>query len=152
VLAGRAALATAWGPPGRRRIFSAAGPGPSVPLFDFGRDTIGLIRGLNPQDVIGSRAAVVNLDLRVPLWRPQRGTGPVFVRSVHAAAFADAGSAWQSQFRRSDVRTAVGGELSFDTTLAHYFPFTIVSGASWARDPVARADGAQLFGRIGYAF
>jgi hypothetical protein len=154
VVAARAALASSWGPAGSRRIFSAAGPGPSVLVFDFGRDTIGLIRGFNPEDVVGTRAAVANLDVRVPLLRAQRGAGtwPVFLRSIHAAGFADAGSAWNAQFRAADVRTSVGGELSFDTTLAHYFPFTFASGAAWARDPVAGTSGVQLFGRIGYAF
>ena len=41
-----------------RRVFSAAGPGPSDPAFDFGRDTIGLLRGFAPEDVVGTRAAV----------------------------------------------------------------------------------------------
>jgi hypothetical protein len=154
VLAARAALATSWGPTDARRVFSAAGPGPSVPIFDFGRDTIGLLRGFNPEDVVGTRAAVVNLDLRVPLVRVQRGAGtwPVFLRSIHAAAFVDAGNAWNRAFKGSDVRTSAGGELSFDTTLVHYFPFTFASGAAFTHDPVAGTSSVQLFGRIGYAF
>jgi hypothetical protein len=154
VLAARAALATSWGPADARRVFSAAGPGPSVPIFDFGRDTIGLLRGFNPEDVVGTRAAVVNVDVRVPLVRVQRGAGtwPVFLRSIHAAGFADAGNAWNGAFKRSDIRTSAGGELSFDTTLVHYFPFTFASGAAWTHDPVAGTSGVRLFGRIGYAF
>src|SRR5262249_14261673 len=114
----------------------------------------GLLRGFGPEDVVGTRAAVVNLDVRVPLLRVQRGAGawPVFLRSIHAAAFVDAGNAWNAQFRAADVRTSVGGELSFDTTLVHYFPFTFVSGAAWTRDPIVGTSRGQLFSRIGYAF
>lgn len=154
VLAGRAAFATSWGPAGTRRVFSAAGPGPSVQLFDFGRDTIGLLRGFDPEDLVGTRAADVNVDVRAPLLRVQRGAGtwPVFLRAIHATGFVDAGNAWNGPFRVADVRASVGAELSFDTVLAHYFPFTFASGAAWTRDPVARVSGVRLFGRIGYAF
>ena len=154
VLAARAAFAASWGPEGSRRVFSAAGSGPSVIAFDFGRDTIGLLRGFNPEDVIGSRAAAVNVDLRVPLWYPQRGPGtwPVFLRAVHAAGFVDAGNAWESRFRSSGIRTAAGGELSLDTTLLHSTPITFAAGAAWTRDPVTSTNALSTFGRIGYAF
>jgi hypothetical protein len=154
VLAARVAMAGSWGPEGDRRIFSAAGPGPSVDAFDFGRDTIGLLRGFNPEDVVGSRTAVANLDLRFPLWRIERGPGtlPAFVRAVHAAVFADAGNAWESQFHAADIRTAAGAELSVDTTLVHYFPFTFAGGLAWTRDPVADVSRTAVFGRVGYAF
>jgi hypothetical protein len=154
VLAARVGMAGSWGPEGDRRIFSAAGPGPSVLAFDFGRDTIGLLRGFNPEDVVGSRTAVANLDLRFPIWRIERGPGtlPAFLRTLHAAVFADAGNAWESQFRTADIRTSVGAELSLDTTLVHYFPFTFAGGLARTRDPVADVSRAAVFGRVGYAF
>ena len=154
VLAARFALAESWGPLDTRRVFSAAGPGPSVPQFSFGRDTIGLLRGFSAEDIVGSRASDLNVDLRIPLRQIQRGVGtwPVFLRSVHAAAFVDAGNAWETQFRAADVRTAAGGEISFDTTLIHYTPVTFASGVAWTHDPVTHAGGAVVFGRIGYAF
>ena len=82
VVAGRVAFAGASGPPQGRRLFSAAGPGPSVAAFDFGRDTIGLLRGVAAEDVVGSRAAVANVDLRFPLAYPERGFGswPIFLQ------------------------------------------------------------------------
>jgi hypothetical protein len=125
-----------------------------VPQFSFGRDTIGLLRGFNAEDIVGSRAADLNVDLRIPLRQIQRGAGtwPVFLRSVHAAVFVDAGNAWESQFRSADVRTAAGGETSFDTTLIHYVPLTFTGGVAWTHDPVTHASGAAAFGRIGYAF
>ena len=154
VLAARVAGAAAWGALDGRRFFSAAGPGPSTAAFDFGRDTIGLLRGFARENILGSRAAVANLDLRVPIARVQRGLGswPIFFRSVHAAAFLDSGSAWDSAFRAADLRTSLGGELSLDAVVIHNTPFTLTGGAAWLRDPLARASKPALFWRIGYAF
>jgi hypothetical protein len=154
VLAGRAAVAASWGAAGGRRVFSAAGAGPSAPAFDFGRDAIGLLRGFAPEDVVGTRAAVANVDLRFPIARPQRGAGtwPAFLNSVHGAVFLDAGHAWDTAFRAADVRTALGGELSANLVLAHYLPLTVAGGAAWTRDPAAGTNRAAAFGRVGYAF
>ncbi len=154
VVAGRLAAAGSWGPARSRRQFSASGPGGGEPVFDFGRDAVGLLRGVAPDDVTGSRVAVANVDLRVPLARVQRGAGawPVFLRAVHAAAFVDAVHAWHTTFRAADVRTSVGGELSLDVVLAHYVRLTIATGAAWTRDPAAGRGRATFFGRIGRAF
>jgi outer membrane protein assembly factor BamA len=154
VLAGRFGAAAGWGPLGGRRLFSAGGSGPSYLAFDFGRDTIGLLRGFAPGDVLGTRAAVANLDLRFPLARFQRGAGswPIFFRALHGAAFVDAGEAWDSTFRAADLRTSTGAELSLDVVVLHYLPLTLVSGAAWTRDPVADVNHAAFFARIGYAF
>jgi hypothetical protein len=154
VLAVRLAAASGWGDAVARRVFSAAGPGPSAPSFDFGRDAIGLLRGFDPDDVVGPSAAVVNADLRVPLRRVQRGPGlwPVFVRSIHAAAFVDAGNVWNRAFRAADIRYAAGGEIATNVVIVHYVPLTIAGGVSWIHDPVARRDGAATFARLGYAF
>ena len=154
VLAARVAMAASWGPEPDRRVFSAAGPIASAPAFSFGRDTIGLLRGFSAEDVTGTRVAVANLDLRVPVWRVERGIGtlPVLIRTIHAAVFVDAANAWESRFRTADVRTSAGGELSVDSVLAHYFPYTFASGVAWTHDPVAGTSGVQVFARIGYAF
>ena len=140
VLAGRAALAAAWGPLEGRRLFSAAGPGPSVAAFDFGRDAIGLLRGVAADDVVGSRAAVLNADLRFPLSYPQRGPGswPIFLQSLHAAVFVDAAQAWDRAVRLTDFRTSAGIELSADTVLGHYLPLTFAGGLAWTHDPIRR--------------
>ena len=154
VVAGRAAFASGWGDRSVRRAFSAAGPGPSVAVFDFGRDTIGLLRGIAADDLVGSRAAVANVDVRLPLVYIQRGLGswPIFFRSIHAAIFADAGQAWSRSFRFADVRTSTGGELSTDTVLGHYLPVTFTAGVAWTRDPVRARSGSAVFGRVGRAF
>jgi Tol biopolymer transport system component len=104
---------------GGRRLFSAGGSGPSYLAFDFGRDTIGLLRGVAPEDVLGTRAAVANLDFRFPLARFQRGAGtwPIFFRALHGAAFVDAGEAWDSTFRAADLRTSTGA-VSLDLVVS----------------------------------
>jgi hypothetical protein len=154
VLAARAGLASSWGAPGSRRVFSAAGPGPSYPIFDFGRDTIALLRGFDPEDVVGTRAASVNLDLRVPLARPQRGPGswPIFLHSIHAAAFVDVGHAWDDAFRLADVKSSLGGELSADLVVLHFVPLTVTGGAAWTRDGATDRRRGAVFARVGYAF
>jgi hypothetical protein len=154
VFAGRFAVAAGWGGAGARRLFSAGGSGPSYPVFHFSRDTVGLLRGFAPQDIVGSRVTVASLDVRFPLARRQRGAGawPVFLRTLHGAVFADAGHAWDTTFSAADLRTSTGGELSLDIVILHSVPLTLVSGAAWIRDPVANRRGATGFGRIGYAF
>jgi Tol biopolymer transport system component len=154
VLAGRVAFAGSSGELRQRRFFSASGPGPSVPAFDFGRDTIGLMRGVAAEDVVGSRAAVANADLRFPLAYPQRGpdSWPIFLRSIHSAVFFDAGQAWDRSVRLSEFRTSAGAELSVDIVLGHYLPLTVAAGAAWTHDPVAARSSAAIFGRVGRAF
>jgi hypothetical protein len=155
VLAARAAAGWSWGDRRVRRVFGAGGTGADPALTGFGRDAIGLVRGFAVDDIAGTRAAVVNVDYRWPLAYVERGAGtwPVFLRSLHAAVFADAGHAWERRFRLSEVRTAVGAELSADTVLGHYLPVTVTVGAAWRRDPLAPSIGAgAVFARIGRAF
>ena len=154
VVAARAAGAVSWGDKDARRVFSASGSGPASGPFDFGRSAVGLLRGFESDSVVGGRVAVGNLDYRFPLLRVQRGAGtiPVFIRTIHAAIFADAANAWDEEFRRADVRVATGAELSFDTVVGFGLPLTFTTGAAWRRDPSGRQDGAAVFGRIGRAF
>ena len=154
VLAARAAAAGSWGDIEGRRLFSAAGPGPSSAPFDFDRDAIGLLRGFDPEDVLGTRVFAANLDLRFPLARPQRGPGlwPLFLHSLHGAAFFDAGHGWDTSFRAGDIKTAIGAEISADVVVLHYLPLTITGGAAWTRDPAADRSRGRFFARLGYAF
>lgn len=150
----RAAGAAAWGDERARRVFSAAGNGPAASGFDFGRDAVGLLRGFESDSIVATHAAVANVDYRLPIARPQRGIGtlPLFLRSIHAAIFADAGHAWDHGFRTSDVRVSTGAELSMDTVLGYWLPLTFTTGVAWRRDPVGNHDGVAVFGRIGRAF
>ena len=153
-LAVRAAAASAWGDPHARRVFSASGPGPQTGDFNFGRDAIGLLRGLATDATVGNHAVVGNLDYRFPLRTVERGIGttPIFFRTIHAAFFADAGHAWADTFRWSEVRSSAGVELSLDTVIGYALPLTLATGVAWRNDPVGAQQGVTVFGRIGRAF
>jgi outer membrane protein assembly factor BamA len=150
----RAAAASAWGDPETRRVFSASGAGPQTGDFNFGKDAVGLLRGLATDAVVGRHAVVGNLDYRFPLRHLERGVGtvPIFFRTIHAALFADAGHAWGDTFRWSETRTSAGAELSLDTVVAYALPLTFSTGVAWRNDPVGRQHGVAVFGRVGRAF
>ena len=70
-----------------------------------------------PTRFAGSRVALVNADYRWPIARPQRGVGtwPVFLHTVHAAVFADAGHAWTRTFDAGAIKYSAGAELSAES-------------------------------------
>jgi hypothetical protein len=154
VVAVRAAAAGSSGDRHVRRLFSASGAGPPPAGFNFGTDAVGLLRGFAGDAITGGRAVVGNLDYRVPLASIQRGVGtlPFFLRTAHAAVFADGGHAWTDDFRWSDLRTAFGGELSLDTVVGYVVPLTFTAGGAWRTDPVTGQRGFAAFGRVGRAF
>lgn len=154
VVAIRGAAAASWGEDEVRRLFSASGSDPQGGGFRFGSDAIGLIRGVDEGQVVGTRAAVVNLDYRLPLVRIERGVGtiPFFLRTVHAAAFVDTGHAWSGRFRSADIHYSTGAEVSIDTILGYVVPVTFSAGGAWRHGPDPHERGFAAFGRIGYAF
>jgi hypothetical protein len=135
-------------------VLGACGSAARGSPLAFGRDAIGLARGFNRDDIVGYRAAVVNVDYRAPLLNVERGVWrlPLFVRQVHAAVFIDAAHAWTGRFRAADVRGSAGLELSSDLVLGHYAPLTVASGVAFRRDRSGVDDGPAVFARIGYAF
>jgi Tol biopolymer transport system component len=153
-IAVRGAAAGAWGDVPVRRVFSAAGSDPQSGGFRFGSDAVGLIRGLDEDRLFGHRAAVVNVDYRVPIAYVERGVGtlPIFLKAIHAAAFVDAGNAWTERFRSRDVRYSLGGELSFDTVVGYFAPITVSVGGAWLSSPVREERGFASFVRVGRAF
>jgi hypothetical protein len=153
VLAARAAGATTWGDEAVRRVVSAAGSGPQSLGFNFGTDAIGLLRGVDEGDVAGEHAAVVNVDLRVPFWRIERGLGtvPFFARTLHGSLFADVSHAWTGAFRRRDVSRSFGAELSVDAVVGFVLPLTFTGGVAWREVPGVDR-GVAVFGRVGRAF
>lgn len=154
VVAVRAGAAGSWGDDAAVRQFSASGHGPQPGGFGFGQGAIGLLRGFAEDDVLGTRAAVLNVDYRMPLVRVDRGVGtvPVFFRSLHGAVFADAGHAWTGRARWPEARYALGAEVSADTVVGYVLPVTVTAGAAWRRDGATGGNGVVAFGRIGRAF
>ena len=154
VLAARVAGAATWGDEDVRRAFTAGGSGAPGSGVRFGSDAVGLLRGFDESERAGRHVAVANLDYRVPLVRVERGVGtlPVFLRTVHAAAFVDAGTTWIRRFDRNDLRVSAGFEIAADTVLGYALPVTFAGGGAWRRDPGGRERGFTIFGRIGRAY
>ena len=153
VLAVRAAMAHAWGDREVRRAFTASGNGPASGSLAFDNDAIGLLRGFD-DDESAANAAVLNLDYRVPVWRPQRGFGtlPFFARTLHAAAFLDVGRTWEANFGSGDRRWSTGLEISLDSVVGYVLPVTLTGGAALRHDGPRHDSDVVLFGRIGRAF
>ena len=154
VLALRLAAAGYFGSDEAQQVFSVSGNGPQSGGFRFGVDAIGLLRGFSDDALIGARAAVVNVDYRVPLMRIARGIGtlPGFVRHLHGAVFADLGEAWTTTARWRDVSASFGAEVSADTVIGFVLPLTLTGGVALRRDGPARDRDLVVFGRIGRAF
>jgi hypothetical protein len=155
VLAVRAAGGSSNGDRDLRRSFNLGGALSNLTTLDFGREAISLLRGFPADTFAGTRVALVNADYRWPIARPQRGLGtwPLFLQTLHAAVFADAGHAWTRAFHSRDLKTSAGAELSLDVVAAYSLPFTASVGAAWGHDGSHTVpDRATVYFRLGHAF
>jgi hypothetical protein len=140
------------------RVFLLGGAGPNGSVIDFGSSAFSLLRGFPSNTFGGTRIAVANVDYRWPIAKIERGLGtwPIFLHTIHAAVFVDAGHAWTppaQRFSASDIKTSIGAELSADFILAYRLPLTATFGAAWGRDGSRLvANGATVYLRIGRAF
>ena len=119
-------------------------------MIDFGED-VGLLRGYSDGAISGTRAASVSGEYRFPFARVERGLGtfPAFVQWAHAAAFVDAGRAWNDD-ADGEWTTTWGGEVGVSLVAGYAYPFSIVVGAASRRDGGMR--GWATSARIGRAF
>jgi hypothetical protein len=155
VFALRVAGGASTGDADTRRTFHLGGAGPNPDVLDFGRSAVSLLRGFGADTFAGSHVALLNVDYRVPLAHPQRGRGtwPLFLRTIHAAVFADAGHTWTRTFRARDLKTAEGAEISTDLVAGYVIPLTVTAGVGWGHDGRGSvADGRMFYLRIGRAF
>jgi hypothetical protein len=155
VVAVRLAAGTSSGDPAIGRTFHLGGPAQSADILSFDRRAISLLRGFPADSFAGRHVGLLNIDYRWPLARPQRGTGtfPLFVHSLHAALFVDAGRAWNEGFRVRDVQSSFGGELSFKVTAGYAMPLTATIGAARGHDGSGTvADRTSFYIRLGQAF
>ncbi|MET0553095.1 MAG: hypothetical protein ABW221_08660 [Vicinamibacteria bacterium] len=156
VLAVLAAGGTTFGRPTFQQSFEVGGF-PDGSLLDVVRTNNAVLRGYRDGAFSGRRFAAGSVEYRLPLWHPQRGLRslPFFVRSFHAAAFADAGHAWSGPFRWDELKTSAGGALGADLVVGHALPLTVTAGvarAFEARDD-PRADGdTRFYFRTGLGF
>jgi Tol biopolymer transport system component len=155
VVAVRAAGAASMGSADLGRTYHMGGAAPGGDVIDFGRNAISLMRGFPSDTFAGRRVVLVNAEYRWPIVRPQRGVGtwPMFLHTVHAAAFADAGHAWTKGFRLEDAKISAGAELAIDVVAGYSFPLTTALGIAWGRDG-ARPDDrpATFYVRLGRSF
>ncbi|MCU0249495.1 MAG: hypothetical protein MUE61_04760 [Vicinamibacterales bacterium] len=156
VAAIRLGAASSTGDTGMTRTFSLGGSGLSAAPFAMGQRAVGLLRGLPQDQRFGTAVWVANLDYRVPLARVERGAGtwPVFLRDIHGAAFADAGSAGNAMDALPAAAFSLGGELGARVTLGYSWNLTLAAGAAWVRDSSrpGEPDRFAIFVRTGYAF
>jgi WD40-like Beta Propeller Repeat len=155
VIAVRAAGGVSSGDPTVGRTFLLGGAGPDLSVTDFGNDAISLLRGFAADSFAGSHVALINADYRWPLARPQRGHGtwPLFLHTLHGAAFVDAGNTWMRSFDAESIKTSIGAEFSGNLIIGFYFPLTATAGVAWGHDGsgVVR-DGAIGYFRAGISF
>jgi outer membrane protein assembly factor BamA len=137
------------------RTFVLGGSTGDSIVTDFGSRAISLLRGFESDSFAGSRVALTNVEYRWPIARPQRGIGtwPIFLHTVHAAVFADAGHAWTRAFDAAAIKTSVGAELSANVVAGFYFPLTASVGAAWGHDGSGTIpSGALVYFRLGKSF
>jgi hypothetical protein len=154
VLAARAGYGTAAGDRNVRRLFFVGGTSSAGSLVNFGIDAIGMVRGFGDNVAAGPRVGAVSVEWRQPLWRLERGWGtwPVYVRTVHAAVFADAGYAWTGQFSLDRLKASVGVEGSIDTVIGFNLPLTFTAGVARTRDGATGRGATGVYLRIGGSF
>jgi hypothetical protein len=129
----------------------AVGGFPSGSLRDVVGTNGSVLRGYPGDAFTGRRVLHANLEYRVPLGHPQRGwrSLPVFVRHLHAAAFADSAQAWSDRFRWSAMKTGLGVAVGADLSLSPGFPLTATVGVARG---VAEKGETQVYFRTGLAF
>ena len=153
VLAARVGVAASMGDDDVQRRFRLGGSDGNPSAGAFGSDAISLLRGFQDDVFVGDRVALVNIEARVPLLSVERGWGtwPLFLRTIHAAAFSDIGHAWTGTVRWSDRKLGYGVELSADVVAGFGLPLTWRAGLAgdvMARDDPRRAGGLLPCGAI----
>ena len=109
---------------------------PNVSVIDFGSNAISLMRGFGVDTFAGSHVALLNAEYRWPLARPQRGMGtwPLFLHTVYAAPFVDAGETWTRRFDIASLKASAGLELSASVVAGYHFPLIATAGVARGHD------------------
>jgi hypothetical protein len=155
VLAARVAAAASSGERDVQRRFRLGGTDSNALTGAFGNDAVSLLRGFQNDVFVGERVALTNVEARMPIVSVQRGWGtwPVFLRTLHGAAFLDIGHAWSSSPRWGDRKVGYGAEISADAVFGFGLPLTLSGGVAWGRDGAGLvADTRELYFRVGRSF
>jgi hypothetical protein len=102
------------------------------------------LRGYAAGSLVGDQFHLLSTEYRAPLLVIERGynTFPVYVRRVSGAAFVDVGNSFYGDFRASDLKVGVGGELRVEMNLVYYIPTQLMLGVARAlREP----GGTQVY-------
>jgi Tol biopolymer transport system component len=150
VLALRLSAGTTFGQPGFTRSYTVGGFADGS-LLDLVGTNQTVLRGYPDGAFEGRRFVGLNAEYRFPLAHPQRGlvTLPFFLRHLHGALFADAGHAWNEDFRLEDLKSSAGVALGTDLVLFHGLPMTATVGVARG---FAEKRETQVYFRVGAAF
>lgn len=154
VLAMRYSGGLSGGDLGRRGVFSIGGFPDSTFLDAFLDDVViggQALRGYPAFDRSGTQFHLLQLEYRIPLFRPQLGvqTLPAYVRRLYMNVFTDFGDAFFGELELEDFRWGVGTELFLDFTLGYYLSFTWRLGFAYG---VGDGGGPQVYSHIGVPF
>jgi len=155
VVASRLAYGESSGNPLTGRTFLLGGPGSNSALTNFGSSAMSLLRGFPANSFAGNHVALLNLEYRAPLERPQRGlrAWPAMLHTVYGAAFVDAGETWTRGFDVHDLKTSFGAELSATVVAGFYLPISASVGVARNHDGAGPLpDSTSVYFRIGKSF
>ena len=126
VLAVRAFGGISTGRPLPQGAFALGGDSPGDITLGVSDQSV-YLRGYPENAFRGQKAGLASLEYRFPLVNIERGGGqtPFFARRLHGAVFAEAGNAWDGEYRSSDAKRAVGAELRLDLSIAYHLPVTL---------------------------
>ncbi|MGC2165972.1 MAG: BamA/TamA family outer membrane protein [Gallionella sp.] len=118
-----------------QRAYQLGGVGPADMLINSEDNKVAL-RGYLANQYRGQNAALATVEYRMPIANLERGAGnsPFYLKRIHGGAFFEAGNAWDSVFRRDDIKRSVGVEASLDMTLGYMLPITMRAGLYKALD------------------
>jgi hypothetical protein len=137
------------------RTFLIGGGASNVNAMAFDSEALSLLRGFPADSFAGSHAALVNAEYRWPLVRVERGWGtwPIFLRTLHAAVFADLAHVWTREFAAGDLKTSFGAEISATVIAAYSVRLIVSAGVGRGHDGHhVLSDQTTYYARIGYAF
>ncbi len=99
------------------------------------------VRGYGPDTIGGTTVATSGLEFRLPLAWVERGlgTGPLFLRNLNTALFAEAGIGLAGYTptvpELSGSRVGAGVELRADLFIGHFIPVSLTSGIGFGLNP-----------------
>ncbi len=155
VLALRATAARTGGDAANRRVLRLGGSDGDTSVVSFSEDASALLRGFPSNAFLGTRVALANAEYRVPLAWIERGHGtwPLFLRSLQATAFVDAGNAWGGDMPSNGVKWAWGAEAGGSLVAGFVLPLDLFAGVAWGHDPSETyRDAPRAYVRVGYGF